>query len=777
MIKSDRFPFFGSYRIGWILFWGFILMMINGLVIGIVESTRGLTSGSLILFGVLSVVTGWTLGGAKDSKTWRLLIAITAILLILPFVQSGGIRSFWRVIGLFFREFPLITPTSFSPETISPVDQAIQMSFRQWFSFISNLLRWVLDYVRGTSAYDRSVTSFFWHSLVGISSLSMGWLIRRKKHTFISTLPVFIPLIAILGVSQKKTTGLLITLIALLCLIVLTEYLRKEEQWRAKKIDYSEEVRFDMGALALPVILVIILIAGVIPNIRIEDLRDFYQELFDIERQTSVNLTEPLGIEQATVESSDLRSGVLPRSHLINDPPELSNLPVMQIEIPEDIQLSEEGLPINLPSYYWFGRSYDIYTGQGWETSITETETISAGTPLINTRNLYTSQSMFTILKLDQTNTTLYTPGIPESVNRDIKLRIRINTEEYFDAQVNQPNYTVAASRLTVSEKALTEANLASPETITAAYLQLPETLPERVSQLALSITEQAPTPYLAAQAIESYLRQFEYDLQIPSPPKDQDIVDYFLFDLQKGYCDYYASAMVILSRASGLPARIAVGYSTGTYQPESNTLFITEAQAHSWAEIYIAPYGWITFEPTASMPLVARASETESNQIPDPVDSGEENNSLAQNWVHVLIVLGISAAVGMTYLAIRRLLLWMGLISEKKTSIKRFYFRMQAYLDKYHNIETKALTPLEYQEAVIQWLKTLIQKGKQKPWMDRVAKNIVMLTHLYQLETYSAHPITDQAKNQAKRSLQDLSRQFIKIRVLFLFRRTSSII
>jgi transglutaminase-like putative cysteine protease len=81
------------------------------------------------------------------------------------------------------------------------------------------------------------------------------------------------------------------------------------------------------------------------------------------------------------------------------------------------------------------------------------------------------------------------------------------------------------------------------------------------VLALARDLTATEPTPFDRARAIEAYLRTYPYTLDLPSPKLDRDVVDYFLFDLRQGYCDYYATSMVVLARAAGLPARLAVGY------------------------------------------------------------------------------------------------------------------------------------------------------------------------------------------------------------------------
>src|SRR6185369_13782652 len=108
------------------------------------------------------------------------------------------------------------------------------------------------------------------------------------------------------------------------------------------------------------------------------------------------------------------------------------------------------------------------------------------------------------------------------------------------------------------------------------------------------------------AIALQNALREYPYSLKLPPPPEDQDLVDAFLFTIKTGYCDYYASAMVVMARSLGIPARLAVGYRTGTYDAEANAYRVSLADAHSWPELYFAGYGWIPFEPTGAFPAVS---------------------------------------------------------------------------------------------------------------------------------------------------------------------------
>ena len=140
--------------------------------------------------------------------------------------------------------------------------------------------------------------------------------------------------------------------------------------------------------------------------------------------------------------------------------------------------------------------------------------------------------------------------------------------------------------------------------------VHLPGDLPARVLALARDLTATSATPYDRALAIESYLRTIPYNLDIAGPPPGQDVVDYFLCDLKQGYCDYFATSMVVLARAAGLPARLVVGYASGAALRTEGTFryTVTEAEAHSWVEIYVPELGWIEFEPTSGRAATERS-------------------------------------------------------------------------------------------------------------------------------------------------------------------------
>ena len=100
----------------------------------------------------------------------------------------------------------------------------------------------------------------------------------------------------------------------------------------------------------------------------------------------------------------------------------------------------------------------------------------------------------------------------------------------------------------------------------------------------ATQITADVTTPYDKATRIETFLRTYSYTLDLPPVPEGRDLVDYFLFDAPGGYCDYYASAMVVMLRVVGVPARLASGYVRGEYDFQRGEYRVIAKDAHSSA-------------------------------------------------------------------------------------------------------------------------------------------------------------------------------------------------
>jgi hypothetical protein len=98
----------------------------------------------------------------------------------------------------------------------------------------------------------------------------------------------------------------------------------------------------------------------------------------------------------------------------------------------------------------------------------------------------------------------------------------------------------------------------------------------------------------------------FKYSTTIATPPQGVDRADWFLFQAKEGYCEYYATAMIVMLRHLGIPTRMATGYAPGNYEGK-DTFVVKESMAHTWPEVYFPGYGWVEFEPTPSQTVVSR--------------------------------------------------------------------------------------------------------------------------------------------------------------------------
>lgn len=182
--------------------------------------------------------------------------------------------------------------------------------------------------------------------------------------------------------------------------------------------------------------------------------------------------------------------------------------------------------------------------------------------------------------------------------------------------------YTVSAPLIVAGDAGLKTLIHACPSdanayaAVAAEYLDLPEHLQSIVYDLARSITESAATPYDKAFAIQNYLsRNYRYSLQVETPSPDIDFVTHFLFETRTGYCTYFATAMTVLCRMAGLPARYVEGYLA---RPgEDGIAHVTGLDAHAWTEVYLDGFGWLTFDATPQTADPGNNGGSEENDPP----------------------------------------------------------------------------------------------------------------------------------------------------------------
>lgn len=171
-------------------------------------------------------------------------------------------------------------------------------------------------------------------------------------------------------------------------------------------------------------------------------------------------------------------------------------------------------------------------------------------------------------------------------------------------------------------------------------YVTLDASVTPRTIALAKSITKSCTNDYSKVQAIRDYLSDhYQYRLSPKQPPKGKDFVDYFLFQGKSGYCVHFATAMTVLLRAAGVPARYVEGFvsppvaSNGVYK-------VTNNQAHAWVQVYSSSLGFYTVEATPGfeytqssvMATGAGASSEENSDTKRGHSSSDDSSSAVQS-------------------------------------------------------------------------------------------------------------------------------------------------
>ncbi|MBQ4452706.1 MAG: transglutaminase domain-containing protein [Clostridia bacterium] len=205
---------------------------------------------------------------------------------------------------------------------------------------------------------------------------------------------------------------------------------------------------------------------------------------------------------------------------------------------------------------------------------------------------------------------SVYSPGRTRSVKAVSDFRVLYNNiGEVFSSRRLKAGdvyeleyYSFAGSDEDMRNAVISAAN-SDDDAYAAALLlnrDIPKSVDSRLFRLVYEITDGITEPYDAACAIRDYLRSAgTYTLTPPYPPLDMDFVSYFVLENPRGYCVYFASAMTLMARIAGLPARYVEGYLA---EPgPDGTCVVTGANAHAWSEVYFPGFGWVTFEATAS--------------------------------------------------------------------------------------------------------------------------------------------------------------------------------
>jgi len=152
-------------------------------------------------------------------------------------------------------------------------------------------------------------------------------------------------------------------------------------------------------------------------------------------------------------------------------------------------------------------------------------------------------------------------------------------------------------------ESELEQAPPVYPETISPIFWEISNPS-EKVAALVESVVSTTSSPYKKAVALREFLKNnFDYSLEMSECPEDQDPIEFFLFQMKQGHCEYFSSALAIMLRYAGIPSRLVNGFQRGEVNRFTNTFVIRQSDAHSWVEAYFEGFGWVELDATPPPP------------------------------------------------------------------------------------------------------------------------------------------------------------------------------
>lgn len=282
--------------------------------------------------------------------------------------------------------------------------------------------------------------------------------------------------------------------------------------------------------------------------------------------------------------------------------------PVMQVSAPRNVYL--RGVTMNEYNgrcwknslggrrYLWFGRTFEQKRKELFDSDL----------PVYSLNSTLTQPYSISVRMLSDSASTLFTPQrireldvggelVPYFSNSS-ELFVTRNLQTGDTYKVTAPLFVGGDSGLGILVDASSSAADPHWETILKTYTELPAHLEAPVWQIAHDRADGLSSSYDKAFAIQSWLcRNCIYRTDVDEHPENIDFVTDFLINTREGYCTYFASAMTVLCRMAGLPARYVEGYLA---EPNENgEALVTGKNAHAWTEIYFKGFGWVTFDAT----------------------------------------------------------------------------------------------------------------------------------------------------------------------------------
>lgn len=573
----------------------------------------------LFALGALGLLAGLWLSRTGLRARWGLVLGLL-LGLVASFVLSGNVipwgeravehgRELWAAMVAWFGgaggPFPLLP--------------ALQASGAAAADTWTRLVSWLNLAVSVDSATDDLALLYF----LGLAAWGIGLAgalaLFRRHDGLLAALPAGVALAINMTMVPGSRTPFLAWLISFLALLVVSSLARLRQRWDRLRLYQAAHLREGIILVSTAVSALIVAFALLTPRAAQNPLAvaweqhmaDRWAELEDAFNRLFTG-TGPGG------------SGARGDTLVLKEPPPLTTEVVFLAAPPSPN-------PADVPTVrYWRGIAYETYTGRAWQNQNHQLkdDALERAGPAANEARFPAAVSV-QIVK--PSSDVLYLPDRPARLSRAYKLQTpqseQIEPEDFAALRLRRvPNNPVAyAAVVYLSAASVEELRAAGTDypAWVARYRQLPPGLPARVQELAQQLTAGLNTPYDKAVAIERYVRDLPQNPEIKAPPTGRDAVEYYLFDVKGGYFDYAATAMAVLLRSVGVPARLVTGYVAETLDPQARAYVVQEKDRSAWVEVYFPEYGWVPFEPNGNRPPIVRPQQPVT--IPGIIRGGQQ--------------------------------------------------------------------------------------------------------------------------------------------------------
>jgi transglutaminase-like putative cysteine protease len=472
---------------------------------------------------------------------------------------------------------------------------------------VNRQMVWVEQAVDGRASRDSLIFVLQTSGVFWLLGYTAAWYTFRNLRVWRVVLPAGLVLLSVVYYyNGPKPLVIFLMVYALVALLFVsrTHLVDQERGWRAAAVRYENEIHFDFLRAAFIIGALSLLLATTLPALGANN--EVTGALATVDRPWRRFQDTWTRLFASLNSYGKATNDAYQDTMALGGPRNPGNRLIMDVQVPGP-----------LASVYWQGVILDTYDGEGSWSNATETTLLSipsegrlkqpeftARQPLTQTVVNYTPNSgtLYAASQFIATDKQMYA-DVGAVFNGEVRALNWVRSR-----YVLRPgdSYTVISFVSTADKTMLRSAGTSYPSWVSENYLAVPEEITPETRALAEELAAPYGNVFDKAIAIRDYLRaNIAYNDQIQAPPPGVEPIDYILFEGQEAYCTYYASAMAMMLRSEGIPARIVNGYAQGEYQEETSSYRVRSNNAHTWVEVFFPRYGWIIFEPTSSIPVV----------------------------------------------------------------------------------------------------------------------------------------------------------------------------